>query len=176
MSDQDLAILTRKKIVKLQTEDQEIKVEIVLYPFGWKHFNEAIELINKYWSCYEKTRNEYAEAYNKIIQETKEDKEDSKRELLIETLNAQFNEIGSIVKNILESNKENLAEDIEKVIKFCLHENIDFSALHFGEVACLLTGAIEVNMDFFEQNLKNSSLFKQSKQEQPKDGELKSAA
>ena len=183
MSDQDLAILTKKKSVKLETENEETKIEIILYPFAWKHFNETIDLINKYWVCYEKTRNEYTEEFNKIIQETKEDKDDSKRELLIKTLKAQFNEIASLVKNILESNKDNLGEDIEKIIRFCLHENIDFASLHFGEVACLLAGAIEVNMDFFDQNLKNSTLLieinqeiPESNQENPQDGELKSVA
>ncbi len=176
MSNQDLAVLTKKKIVKLAVEDREEKQEIVLYPLGWKHFNEAIQLINKYWGCYQKTKDEYDNQINSIIHETKEDENHQKRKLLIETLDSQFNEIGSIVKNILESNQENLAEDIEKVVKFCLREALDFASLNLGEVTCLLTSAIEVNMDFFEENLKNSELFEPINQEIPKSGESKSAA
>ena len=174
----ELSILTKKKIVTLQLEGSEDKQEVILYPFAWKHFNDALQLVNKYWSCYQKTKDDFRGKFDNIIETTKEDKDSSRRKLLIELLNKDFNEIGSLVKNILESNQAELASDIEKIIGFCLKEKVEFSLLNFGEVASLLTAAIEVNMDFFEQNLKNSTLFKQekNKQEEAKDGELKSAA
>lgn len=174
---EDLAVLTKKKIVRLETEGIEEKLEIELYPFAWKHFSGAIELVTKYWDCYQKTKAEYTDLYNKIIEQTKEDKESSKRELLLEALDHQFNEIGSLVKNILDSNQDNLAEDVEKIIGYCLRTECNFESLNFGEIVCLLTAAIEVNMDFFDTNLKKSTLWKKQTRKIPqnpkKDGDLK---
>ena len=176
----DLKVLTKSKTVILTEEDSENRKEVILYPFRWKHFHETIKIVNRYWGCYEKVAQEYNQLILDIDVETQNDEDDTRKQILVKNLNKQFNEIGKTIKNILQSDEQELHNDIQKIIKFCLKDReLDFDDLNFGEVTCLLTAAIEVNMDFFEENLNKLELFKEQNKKLPtktKDGELKSAA
>ena len=169
----DLAILTKKKIVTFQEEDGESK-SITLYPFGFQYFNDAIEIINKYFACYNSVKAEYLELKNQIVNQ---DLEEDKLYKMLAALNNDFDEVGKIVQNILSSTDSKLGNDIAAMIGFCCREEIDLNQFHWGEVGALLAASIEVNMDFFAQNKSKITLLKEVKKEDkksPKTGESKS--
>lgn len=174
----DLAILTKKKIVTFTDEDGETR-SITLYPFGFKHFNSAISIINKYWSCYAAVQEEFKDEQKLII--NSDDDEASKIRQL-NYLKDTFDETGLIVKNVMAAADSGLGDDIAAMISFCSRKEIDLNEFHWGEVGALLAGAIEVNMDFFAQNQKKITLLKavdEQPQIEPKtvtDGEVESAA
>ena len=177
----DLAILTKKKIVTFSEEDGETR-SITLYPFGFKYFNDAIAIVNKYWNCYSAVKEEYKQEQKLIIHSS--DREEDKLKQL-KFLNETFDEVGMVVKNIMATEDSNLGSDIASMISFCCRKELDLNEFHWGEVGALLAAAIEVNMDFFAQNQSKITLLK-VKEEQPlipqrvekpvMDGEQKSVA
>ena len=174
----DLNILSKSRKVTFKNDSSEEKVTLILHPFKFKDFKRVIDLVKKYWDCYLQVNEIYAQGKEEIIQDTINDESPNRRQLLIENYEDNFNEIGLLVQNILNSGKDNLAEDVATLISFCLREEFDLEDLNIGEITVLLIAAIEINMDFFEQNLKKLELLKEQKGKKPmkKDGELESAA
>ena len=158
----DLAILTKKKKVVFESEEGE-KKQVVLYPFGFKYFNDAIEIINRYFSCYTEVKDEYNAEVQFILGNDSYD--DDTKEKKLKFLDNTFDEIGNIVRNILSSKESSLGDDIAEIISFCCRETLDLNEFHWGEVGILLASAIEVNMDFFAQNKSKITLFQQVKEE-----------
>lgn len=175
----DLAILTKKKIVTFQEEDGETK-SITLYPFGFQFFNDAISIINKYYGCYASVKEEYNAEVQSILgnRDYTPETKNSKLDFLTKT----FDEVGLIVRNIMTSSESNLGDDIGRMISFCCRKELDLNQFHWGEVGALLAAAIEVNLDFFSQNVQKISLLKKvetkdNKEEIVKtDGELELAS
>ena len=159
----ELSILTKKKVVSFQEEEGETR-DITLYPFGFQYFNDAIAIINKYYECYQKVKQDYKSKVEAIYDS---DLEDSKKELKLELLDNNFDEIGSIVQNVMNTQDSKLGDDIGKMVHFCCREELDLNQFHWGEVGALLTAAIEVNMDFFNQNSQKIPLLK-TEQVKPK--------
>ncbi len=145
----ELSILTKKKVVIFQEEEEGETKEITLYPFGFQYFNDAIAIINKYYECYQKVKQDYKSKVEAIYDS---DLEDSKKELKLKLLDNNFDEVGSIVQNVMNTKDSKLGDDIGKMVHFCCREELDLNQFHWGEVGALLTAAIEVNMDFFDQN------------------------
>jgi hypothetical protein len=169
----DLAILTKKKIVTFQEEDGESK-SITLYPFGFQYFNDAIGIINKYYSCYLPVKEDFRGQQKQIL-DSECSAEDKAAQL--DFLASSFDEVGGIIKNIMETRDSNLGQDISRMIGFCCRKEIDFNAFHWGEVGALLAAVLEVNMDFFNQNVEKIDILKSQEKEQKqemKDGELES--
>ena len=154
------------------------KISLVLHPFKFRNFKTVIKLVKKYWDCYLQVQEVRKKAIDKIIQETIEDEEPLRRQLLIENYDDNFNEIGLLVNNLLQSDEDNLAQDIATLISFCLWEEFDLENLNIGEITVLLIAAIEINMDFFDQNLSKLELLQKEEVTQigKKTGELESAA
>lgn len=177
----DLSILTKKKKVVFEDEDGT-KRNVTLYPFGFKFFNDAISIINKYFSCYSAVKDEYNAEVQFIL--GNENYDDKTKETKLTYLTDSFDEIGGIVRNVLASDESSLGDDIALIISFCCREQLDLNEFHWGEVGVLLAAAIEVNMDFFAQNKSKISLLKEQgarnkeegKMEDKKDGESKSVA
>ena len=155
----ELNILTKKKVVTFQEESGETR-EITLYPFGFQYFNDAIAIINKYYECYRKVALDYKSKVEAIYNT---DLDEEKRELKLQLLDENFDEIGSIVQNVMNTQDSQLGDNIAKMIGFCCREEVDLNQFHWGEVGALLAAAIEVNMDFFAQNAKKIPLLKTEK-------------
>ena len=174
----DLNILSKSKKVTFENDFSKQKVTLILHPFKFKDFKQVIGLVKKYWDCYLQVNESYAQGKDEIIQETINDESPRRRQLLIENYEDNFSEVGLLVQNVLNSDKDNLAEDVATLISFCLREEFDLESLNIGEITVLLIAAIEINMDFFAQNLKKLELLKEKKVKQAvkKTGELKSAA
>ncbi|MDJ0900249.1 MAG: hypothetical protein QNJ55_15705 [Xenococcus sp. MO_188.B8] len=171
----ELSILTKKKVVTFQEEEGK-KREITLYPFGFQYFNEAIAIINKYYECYRQVAQDYKQQVQAIYDS---DLEEKKRELKLKRLDNNFDEIGSIVQNIMNTQDSQLGDNIGKMIGFCCREEVNLNQFHWGEVGALLAAAIEVNMDFFEQNAQKIPLLKTEKikpKEKEKTGDTSSAS
>ena len=156
----ELSILTKKKVVTFQEEEERDKREITLYPFGFQYFNDAIAIINKYYECYKKVDQDYKQQLQAIYDS---DLDEEKRELKLKLLDENFDEIGSIVQNIMNTQDSQLGDNIAKMIGFCCREEVDLNQFHWGEVGALLAAAIEVNMDFFAQNAQKIPLLKTEK-------------
>ena len=152
----DLAILTKKKIVTFSEEDGETR-SITLYPFGFKYFNAAIAIVNKYWNCYAAVKDEFKQE-QKLIIHSNDSEEDKLKQLKF--LDETFDEVGMVVKNIMTTDDSNLGSDIASMISFCCRKELDLDEFHWGEVGALLAAAIEVNMDFFAQNQSKITLLK----------------
>ncbi len=172
----ELSILTKKKVVTFQEEEGD-KREITLYPFGFQYFNDAIAIINKYYECYRKVDRDYK---NKVEAIYNSDIDEKKRKIKLQLLDENFDEIGSIVQNIMNTQDSQLGDNIAKMIGFCCRGEVDLNQFHWGEVGALLAAAIEVNMDFFAQNAKKIPLLKTQKvstnqKEKPKTGVTSSA-
>ena len=120
----------------------------------------VVGLIKKYWDCYVKVGEAYKQGKDEIIELTIKDETPERRQLLVENYEENFNEPGLIVQNLLARDDETLAEDVETLIGFSLREGFDLQSLNIGEITMLLIAVIEVNMDFFEQNLEKLSLLK----------------
>ncbi len=155
----ELSILTKKKVVSFQEEEGD-KREITLYPFGFQYFNDAIAIINKYYECYQKVKQDYQSKVEAIYDS---DIDDKKRSVKLKLLDNNFDEIGSIVQNIMNTQDSQLGDNIAKMVSFCCREQVDLNQFHWGEVGALLAAAIEVNMDFFDQNMKKITLLKTEK-------------
>lgn len=157
----DLAILTKKKIVTFQEEEGETK-SITLYPFGFQYFNDAIGIINKYYGCYLEVKEDYRAQQKQILEsETTPENKDSQLDFLQNT----FDEVGGIIKNVFATNDSNLGQDISRMIGFCCRKEIDLNEFHWGEVGALLAAVLEVNMDFFSQNVEKIGILKKVKEE-----------
>lgn len=154
----DLSILTKKKKVVFEEENGE-KKEVVLYPFGFQYFNDAIKIINRYYSCYTSVKEEYNNDVQFILGNTDYDEETKK--IKLDYLSQTFDEIGGIVRNVLSSEESSLGKDISDIITFCCRKELNFNDFHWGEVGVLLAAAIEVNMDFFVQNKSKITLLKE---------------
>lgn len=154
----DLTILTKKKIVKLQREEEDKPREIVLYPFSFKHFNDAINIINKYYSCYRKADEEFIRQETEILQS---EITDGEKEKALGKLEREFDDVGIIIKEVMNSQQSTLGEDIANFISYCLKEQLNLDDFNWGEVLAILAGAIELNMDFFTQNMKKIPLFQE---------------
>lgn len=166
----DLAILTKKKKVIFQNEEGQNKSVVNLYPFAFKHFNDAISIINKYFDCYQKVRDEYNSEVQFILGHDGYDKDTKEKKLKF--FADSFDEIGAIVRNVLASKDGSLAEDISSIVGFCCRSPISLEDFHWGEVGALLASAIEVNMDFFTQNKDKITLLKATPENQlPKTGD-----
>lgn len=171
----ELAILTKKKIVTFAEEDGESK-SITLYPFGFQYFNDAISIINKYYGCYLAAKEDFKQQQKAILDS---DGDREHKAIRLDFLEENFDEVGEIIKNVMATNDSNLAQDISRMISFCCRKEIDFNQFHWGEVGALLAAVLEVNMDFFNQNISKISLLKKESKEkiQPlRDGELESAS
>ena len=171
----ELSILTKKKVVTFQEEEGD-KREITLYPFGFQYFNDAITIINKYYECYRQVDLDYKSKVEAIYNS---DLDQEKRELKLKLLDDNFDEIGSIVQNIMNTQDSQLGDNIAKMIGFCCREQIDLKQFHWGEVGALLAAAIEVNMDFFNQNMQKIPLLKTEKvkpNSKEKTGDISSAS
>jgi hypothetical protein len=172
----DLAILTKKKIVTFQEEDGESK-SITLYPFGFQYFNDAIGIINKYYGCYLAVKEDFRSQQKQIL-DSECSGEDKAAQL--DFLASSFDEVGEIIKNVMATNDKNLGQDISRMISFCCRKEIDFNVFHWGEVGALLAAVLEVNMDFFNQNVEKIDILKQTNSEEQKpemkDGELELAS
>ena len=155
----ELSILTKKKVVTFQEESGD-KREITLYPFGFKYFNDAIAIINKYYECYRQVVQDYKSKVEAIYNS---DLDEDKRELKFKLLEDNFDEIGSIVQNIMNTQDSQLGDNIAKMVSFCCREEVDLNQFHWGEVGALLAAAIEVNMDFFNQNMQKIPLLQTEK-------------
>ena len=156
----ELSILTKKKVVTFQEEESGDKREITLYPFGFQYFNDAITIINKYYECYRQVDLDYKSKVEAIYNS---DLDEDKRELKLKLLDNNFDEIGSIVKNIMNTQDSQLGDNIAKMVSFCCRGQVDLNQFHWGEVGALLAAAIEVNMDFFDQNVKKIPLLQTEK-------------
>ena len=174
----DLSILSKSRKVTFESDSSDEKVTLILHPFKFKDFKKVIGLVQKYWDCYLQVGESYSEGKDKIIEETINDETPLRKQLLIENYDDNFNEVGLIVQNLFQSDEDSIAEDVATLISFCLREDFDLESLNIGEITVLLIAAIEINMDFFEQNLKKLKLLKEKKVKQAvkKTGELKSAA
>ena len=146
---------------------------IVLYPFGFKHFNSAIDIINRYFNCYKSVCEEYDAEVQSIL--GNKDYDEATKQAKLKYYNNSYDEVGNIARAVLASTESSLAEDIEAMIGFCCRQEINLEDFHWGEVGLLLATAIEVNMDFFAQNKDKISLIKKV-EESPSDGEKKSAS
>ncbi|MGK7895897.1 MAG: hypothetical protein AB4372_20355, partial [Xenococcus sp. (in: cyanobacteria)] len=149
----DLNILSQSRNVSFSDNVSERRITLVLHPFKFRNFKTVIDLVKKYWDCYLKVQEIRKEAIDNIIEETIEDKNSLRKKLLIENYDENFNEVGLLVNNIFQSDKDDLAQDVATLISFCLWEEYDLENLNIGEITVLLIAAIEINMDFFEQNL-----------------------
>ena len=116
----ELNILTKKKVVTFQEEEGD-KREITLYPFGFQYFNDAIAIINKYYECYRKVDLDYKSQVEAIYNS---DLDESKTELKLKLLDDNFDEIGSIVQNIMNTQDSQLGDNIGKMIGFCCREEV----------------------------------------------------
>ncbi len=174
----DLNILSKSRKVTFESDSSEEKITLILHPFKFKDFKKVIGLVKKYWDCYLQVGKSYSEGKDKIIEETINDETAYRKQLLIENYDENFNEVGLIVQNVFQSGHDSIAEDVATLIGFCLREDFDLESLNIGEITVLLVAAIEINMDFFGQNLNKLELLKEQKVKQaiPKTGELESAA
>jgi hypothetical protein len=168
----DLAILTKKKIVTFQEEEGETK-SITLYPFGFQFFNDAIGIINKYYGCYLEVKADFRGQQKQILESECSEKD---KERQLDFLAETFDEIGGIIKNIMATNDSSLGADISRMISFCCRKEIDLNDFHWGEVGALLAAVLEVNMDFFNQNIEKIGVLSKQKSTKPQmtDGEIES--
>jgi|GEM_PF-5650988 len=149
-----LEILTKsKEIIFKSGNSQEENKRVELYPFKWKNFKKVIEIIKRYWGCYKAVRDDYNKKVEEIIDLTAEDEDKERRINLLDKLDATYEEIPQIVQNVFNDASETVADDIQILIEFCLREVLDFDSLHLGEITCLVAAVIEVNSDFFMENM-----------------------
>lgn len=188
-----------KKIILTISEDE--KIEIILRPFKHGHFTEAIFIINNYFSAYNSVNENYLAERKAILEKYPTEEEKNTRENAIAIFEAGFKETEQIVKAILGSGEQNIAEDIKTVVSMSIFRStriitvseeggqeskerspidLDLDNLTWGENLILLGSSIGLNLDFFAQNSEAMNLMTITKNEvepkpKPKDGEESSA-
>lgn len=154
MTESQLNILTKSKEVVLEgSNNEESKLRVELFPFKWKNFKKVIEIVKRYWDCYQKVMDDYKQQVEKIIEQTKDDTDKQRRIDLLTKLKLTYEEVPKIIENIFNSSSETVVDDVQSLIQFCLKDELDFDNLHIGEITCLFTAVIQVNTDFFTQNM-----------------------
>ena len=155
----DLVALTKIKKVKIKAIEATEPIEVILYPFAFKHFNGAIAIINKYYGSYRKADSEYKKQKQYILDTVRDQQERLEK---LDFLKNNFDEIGIIIEDILASQKSTLHDDISNFITYCLKgKEINFDDYDWGEVLVLLGAALELNLDFFTQTMKRIPLFQE---------------
>ena len=159
------------KKVKVRAIEATEPIEVILYPFAFKHFNGAIAIINKYYGSYRKADNEYKKQRQSILENVRDREERLEK---LDYLKNNFDEIGIIIEDILASQKSTLHDDISNFITYCLKgQTINFDDYDWGEVLVLLGAALELNMDFFTQTMKRIPMLQQVEKDKKSQKKMK---